>query len=307
MRKASKIVAFIFTFFLFTQITTSQSFTYIEYWEVSSMHTKVDVNIDGSMNINENILADFSNEAHRGLARSIPTNDRRIEFISATNEKGEPWSIIDYDQYDSYIIEMKTQDNSEMNDKALFNIKYNLYGSINYFQKEISEKLNTYPHDEIYLNINGTDWPVKFNSLTTEINFPFNLEENLLEATCYSGYYKETENNCQYLIKDNSIIFKTNDVLNEYENLSIVVAIKPGLIKRPISEKKLNIDIDKNGIANLKETINGNFSDFQYYLLSKTFEISRYLEEESKLQNLRLKYKDAKGDNNYDSYNYYNV
>ena len=160
MKKTFYITFLIFILSFFSNIVYAQSSSdlYTEGWEVSSFNAKINIEKNGDIFVSENIITDFTNEAHKGLARIIPLNNRKIEFISATDQSGISWSNNVYEGYKNELnIEMRTQDLSEMTKKANFNVDYKVYNVISHYQPEIADKFQTYAHDEFYWNLNGNN------------------------------------------------------------------------------------------------------------------------------------------------------
>ena len=67
MKNSLKAISFLVLFFAIT----GQSFAETQNWEILDFHSDITINQNGKVEITENILADFTNEAHRGIGRSI--------------------------------------------------------------------------------------------------------------------------------------------------------------------------------------------------------------------------------------------
>jgi len=64
-------------------------------WWIDSYDTQITVNNDSSLTIQETIIANFSEEAHHGIYRTIESASGDFSLKSITNEKNEnlPYTI----------------------------------------------------------------------------------------------------------------------------------------------------------------------------------------------------------------------
>ncbi len=210
------------------------SYSYRENWEIDSFNSEIFINQNGKIEINETIAADFTNEAHRGIERSIPyeySNDynSRISFEKAKNEKGENWATNVFKEFGYLYIQMTTKDDSQMSWPATFKLKYTAENVISFFDT----------HDEFYWNVNGTDWVVPTKNVTAKIHLPKEFETDELNFACYTGIYNSPETSCNWLIEDKKTIsFKTARPLEVGEGLTIVLGMPKGTIEKPPALKK---------------------------------------------------------------------
>ncbi|OOG72310.1 DUF2207 domain-containing protein [Algoriphagus sp. A40] len=101
-----------------------------------------------------------------------------------------------------------------------YEITYSIPGQIRFF--------DTY--DELYWNVNGTQWPFSVGKIRAEIFLPPGAE--LIQMACYTGQYGSTDQNCQSSSNGNLVTFEAGP-LNPYENLSIAVGLSKGTIAPP--------------------------------------------------------------------------
>lgn len=210
---------------------------YTENWEIKNFHSEISINSDGKVEITENILADFTNEAHKGLGRSIPykytgleTVNAKLDFVSATNEKGFSWNNDIYRENGYLNIDMYEPTGKMLNSEAIFIPKYTAKKVIGFFEE----------HDEFYWNVNGTEWVVPIQKLTAKISLPKSFSKDKLKTTCYTGGYGSTEQNCKISFPDNQTVnFETTKPLSPYENLTIVIGMPKGTITPPSTFSKI--------------------------------------------------------------------
>lgn len=86
-------------------------------------------------------------------------------------------------------------------------------------------------YDEFYWNVNGTDWTFPVESIQATIHLPKNAD--IIQNSCYTGVHGSKERNCNSeKLSSTEITFKA-DHLNAYENLTIAVGFKAGVLKEP--------------------------------------------------------------------------
>ncbi|MBI4235209.1 DUF2207 domain-containing protein [Candidatus Peregrinibacteria bacterium] len=210
-----------------------------ESWEISSFDAEILINKDASVEITEKIVADFTNEAHRGIARFIPFEaegyNSQISFLSAVNDKNESWITNIYKSGGYLNIEMTNPQDEYRTTIETFLLKYLAENVIIFHNDEVAEAKKS-PYDEFYWNVNGTDNPVKTKSVSAKISLPQNAK---LDLTCFTGAYGEAAQDCTYeMLDDKTALFKTTRELEPYENLTIAIAIPKGIIdKIPLYKK----------------------------------------------------------------------
>ncbi|MFA7685811.1 MAG: DUF2207 domain-containing protein, partial [Candidatus Gracilibacteria bacterium] len=225
----------------FDNNSPDSSSTYTENWEIKSYHSDITIAPNGKVDITENILADFTNESHKGMARTIPYQysgdngtEVDMEFVSATNEKGVSWDNEVYKTNGYLNIDMYEPARSMLSSEATFIVKYTANKVFGFFDEERATKENTFAHDEFYWNVNGTDWVVPIKESSATVHLPKPIAKEDLKTLCYTGSYESTIQNCEAtLIDDQTIEFKTTQPLNAYENLTIVIAMPYGTIPPP--------------------------------------------------------------------------
>ncbi len=274
--KSAKLLLFISTFCAFSLSV------FAENWEIPSLTSTLTLHKDGEIYVNEFFNADFTNEMHRGVAREIPTNERYFTFLTAKNEKNEDYDNTVYEQYGNLIIEMRTPDLSYLTGPAVFDLKYKAKGIINFFTEDAAKNLGTFAHEELFWNVNGTNWTVPFDKIKAEVIFPHELDPKLITATCYTGAYGSKEQACKFEIQKDKVVFESTRTLNAYENLSIVVGFPLGTFERALSKNETEINIFEDGTTEIIQTSTINASDF------KTYSLSKKISEKIEGQNIRL-------------------
>lgn len=101
-----------------------------------------------------------------------------------------------------------------------YEITYSIPGQIRFFDG----------YDELYWNVNGTQWPFSVGKIKAEIFLPEGAE--LVQMACYTGQYGSKATNCQSSANGKLITFEAGP-LESYENLSIAVGFSKGVVAVP--------------------------------------------------------------------------
>jgi uncharacterized membrane protein YgcG len=94
-------------------------------------------------------------------------------------------------------------------------------------------------HDELYWNINGTDWEVPVRQIRATVTLPFDATREQIQLACFTGALKSTDADCVIEYEDGFITALTTKPLGTGENLTIVVGFPKGLITI-VEAKKVN-------------------------------------------------------------------
>ncbi|MDA1060436.1 MAG: DUF2207 domain-containing protein [bacterium] len=219
----NKILKALALFLLVFSHTTVAQAAYTENWQIDSFHAEIFINENGLVEVTETIIADFTNESHKGMLRSIPykyVNGRfaKIDYKSAIDENGNPWSTDTYKENGYLNIPMKTEDDSQIYEEATFILKYSARNIFNFFDE----------HDEFYWNVNGTDWVVAMNKVSATIHLP--VEPTNIK--CITGKYGYTNSDCEWTTNEKIITFTSKKPLEAYENLTVVIALPPNTVSQ---------------------------------------------------------------------------
>ena len=201
-------------------------------WDISSFETDIVAQEDGTLIVEETIVADFSREQHHGIYRTIPvqypdatnhTLNLRYDVKSVKDENGNDWWY--ETSREGEYLKIKAGDaNIYFNEPITFVITYEI-------QRAVSFQFDD--HDEIYWNATGDEWEVPILSATATIQLPNSVSESDLRATCYTGGYGSQEQNCEHNISGNTLTYNTTGELGSYEGLTIVAGFPKGVLTEP--------------------------------------------------------------------------
>ncbi|MFT6334758.1 MAG: putative membrane protein YgcG [Saprospiraceae bacterium] len=171
--------------FLFVSITlSSQDFT------ISNYDIELDINTDGSLNVEETIDLNFSKKK-RGIYRSIPyeySKDGESIKLGITDIKvdGYKYKI----SRKNGAIEIKIGDkNIFLEGNQTYRISYKIENGIQDYAE----------HQELYYDLIGSEWKAEIAKLNYQINLPRNIGISLNDLKATSGY--KNQNNSGLSIK----------------------------------------------------------------------------------------------------------
>lgn len=204
------------------------------YWTFPSIDQRIEIQESGKILVTETIVADFTEDAHRGIYREIPVHYRdefgnpfnlRFKLISVTDENGKPHPIDSKGKdpfEDDYYLRIGDA-SVWLNDKVTYVITYEIERAINYFED----------HDELYWNV-FTYWEVPVISSTATVVLPEEVDTKDMQTTCFTGYYGGTESACSTeTIDGRTFKFTGKQVFEPGDGFTIVAGWPKGLVSKP--------------------------------------------------------------------------
>lgn len=85
----------------------------------------------------------------------------------------------------------------------------------------------------MYWNATGDEWEVEILKSSAAIHLPDSVNADELRATCFTGSYGSTLQECEYMIDNNSIYYESLRSFNPYEGLTIVAGFPKGILQPP--------------------------------------------------------------------------
>ncbi len=102
-----------------------------------------------------------------------------------------------------------------------YEIKYRTSYQIGYFDR----------FDELYWNVNGTDWKFPVDIISAKITLPTGAR--IIQHSCYTGEEGSNDQDCQdKALASNIIEFYANN-LGSYQNLTVAVGFNKGVVTEP--------------------------------------------------------------------------
>lgn len=220
-----KKILFCLLLFLFTV-------TSVQAEQIKSFDSQININKDGTINVEEKIIYDFGSLSRHGIFRTIPFIKKNqegkkfaLEFkdFKVIDENGNPYPF--KETKEGEFIKLKIGDpNKTITGAHTYIISYKVFGALTYFSD----------HDELYWNVVGNDWLVDIGKAKVQVFLPEEIKEDQIKIDCFSGIYGSKEKNCRfYLLHDrvkDGIIFEATKLLNRGEGLTIVVGFPKNIV-----------------------------------------------------------------------------
>jgi len=138
-------------------------------WDIESFDVMLVVQPNGTLDVTERIVADFSREPHHGIFREIPYAYRRggtsfklrIDILSVTDETDRPHRY--QTSRSSGNLHLRIGDpNTFVNHPVTYIVRYRVKRGL----------LGLDAHDELFWNATGTRWPVRIRRASCEVVLP---------------------------------------------------------------------------------------------------------------------------------------
>jgi hypothetical protein len=197
---------------------------------VLSFHSEIEIDTSSTITVKEFIKI-YANGTifKRGITRSIPTvkadsSGKKVKLdynILSVERDGKISKYHTEKRKDNIIIYVGESDVFLTEGIYNYTITYRMGGQIRFFEA----------YDEIYWNVNGFNWAIPFDQVSSQIILP--KGGNIIQKACYTGRYGSNSSNCSAtLLSENSIRFNA-DNLRAGENLTIALGFNKGIIKQP--------------------------------------------------------------------------
>ncbi len=197
-------------------------------WDIDSFDVDVNIRADGTIEVTETIVADFTRERHRGIYRNIPYSYRRhgtsfklrIDVKSVVDEAGDAHP---------YTTSRKGgRLNIRIGDPNVWHTETMTY-RITYHVQRAMLRFST--HDELYFNVTGTEWAVPIQRASCTVRLPDTVPTDELRATSFVGPYGSAAAGPDARIEGGTLVFETDEPLGMNEGLTIVVGLPGGHVE----------------------------------------------------------------------------
>ncbi|MCX8531701.1 DUF2207 family protein [Chryseobacterium luquanense] len=230
-----KILAFLFLIFFslgFAQdeaVVPDQLAVVDNTERIINFHADIDVNKNSGLSITEKIKVHSEGEnIKRGIFRTLPLvrnlNDRtqKVKYSIVSVKKNGVDEDYHEEIEDGYLkIYLGNKDIVLSPGDYDYEIKYTTEKQIGFFEK----------YDELYWNVNGTEWNFPVDSISAKVNLPQGA--GIIQNSCYKGGYGSTSQDClAKVLSEHSIEWSAKD-LGSGEGLTIAVGFKKGIMIPP--------------------------------------------------------------------------
>jgi len=197
-----------------------------EGWVIKSFQSKIRINPDSSIAVQEDITVDFGSLQKHGIFRTIPvryqydkSQDRYYNLdVKAVTDGQRPLQYSTNVYGANLVIKIGDPD-LMVSGVNRYVISYFVQGAMNRFRD----------HDELFWNVDGDQWPVAKESVTANVTAPAGA---WTELACYQGPSGSREA-CPTSALNNFITFSSTRRLAEGEQMSIAVSLVKGAVNVP--------------------------------------------------------------------------
>lgn len=172
----------------------------------------------------ETITAVFPPNQNRGLERALPKkydgHPTNLNVLSVTDQNGQALEYKQRSSGDNQIVRIGSPNRYVSGEKTYI---------ITYIQDDVTRYFTDTRSDELYWDINGTEWKVPIERVSTELILPSELAAQLNgEMACYQGRSGQKDT-CTITHDGQTIRAVSSGTLNQVgENITIAVGFQPG-------------------------------------------------------------------------------
>jgi uncharacterized membrane protein YgcG len=174
------------------------------------------------------VFPDF--DQNRGLVRDIPSSyggtdpldprrvDTQLHIVSVTDENGDP---VYWETYDAGtgIFGMYIDDDTYKHGRTTYVIEYT--------QQDVTRHFDDTGVDEFYWDVNGTDWPQPFGTVSATVHLGDGLAGALTgDAACYFGEYG-SDATCPIEVAGDTVSV-SEEGIGSYQNVSFAIGFAAG-------------------------------------------------------------------------------
>ncbi len=199
-------------------------------WDIDSLDAVIEVREDGSLNITETIVADFSREAHHGIFREIPyayermgTSFRlRIHVVGVADGSGGSRRYRASRDDGRLVLKIGDPDR-KVSGAQTYVIHYVVRRGLLGFET----------HDELYWNAVGRGWAVPIERASCLVRLPGGVDGEDIRAASYLGPFGSAASGPAGEISGDGVLFEPDRALRPRESLTVVVGWPKGIVAAP--------------------------------------------------------------------------
>lgn len=202
---------------------------------------QVVVHRDSTIDVTENIQAQFIGANWHGIYRTIPIQYAGtagfnytlfIDRVTATDEDGNALKLEQSHEngYARFKIYVPEPDNST----RTVILHYRVLDAIRFFPD----------HDELYWNVTGQEWDARIESASARIELPEGISG--LHATAYAGSFGSRVQDADVTLNDNVVEIRTTHPLAYHQGLTAVVGFDKGVVHEPSPLENIALWLQSN-------------------------------------------------------------
>lgn len=196
---------------------------------IINFHADIDVDQNSGLSITEKIkVHSEGNEIKRGIFRTLPLvrnlngRTQKVKYNIVSVKKNGADEDYHEEIEDGFLkIYLGNKDVILSPGDYDYKIKYTTEKQIGFFDK----------YDELYWNVNGTEWSFPVDSISATVNLPQGA--GIIQNSCYKGAYGSTSQDClAKILSEHSIEWSAKDLVAG-EGVTIAVGFKKGIMIPP--------------------------------------------------------------------------
>ncbi len=177
----------------------------------------------GQLHVVEQIDLTFSDFNH-GILRALPDSYKgkplKLKVNKISSDSGAPSQYTTYGDSGNTVLKIGDPDQT-VTGQQKYTIDYTMQNVITFYDD----------HDELYWNINGTQWGQPFTQVTANFHMPQGLQ--IKDKKCFTGAIGNTQQSCTITDAEDGIKAATTRRLLPYETLTAVMSIQKGYFAQP--------------------------------------------------------------------------
>jgi len=185
----------IFSLAIMPRTIFARELSEITDWYIKDFQSKISVNTDASLTVEERIVADCGNlpEKH-GIFRVVPTQIKTdkgtiktpVTLVSITDFDGTPLNFYQKTNNFDHVVSWQIGDpETTVTGESNYKITYTVENAIRSTNAE---------YDELYWNLTGNFWDIQIDKFNADIVFPAGIGKNNSETEIYGGKLGEKQN-----------------------------------------------------------------------------------------------------------------
>ncbi len=216
--------------FLFPNLTSARENVYD--WYIQNFYTKITVNQDSSLIIEEQITADCGNGNDKhGIFRVLPTQTKTpdgtiktpIELIKITDFQGQPYNYQTIRGNNTLTWKIGNPDTS-VKGVNTYLIVYKVKNTVQFNNSEF---------DEFYWNLLGNFWDLEIDNFTADIIFQSAINQDNTKIDYYAGNLgsKDKTTAGYSWLNKNTLRFESNSIFYKSQGLTTSVTFPKNILQ----------------------------------------------------------------------------
>jgi len=228
------LLALLFGFLGFEKPAFSYFQNYNFFEKIENFEAKIEIQKDGSFLVEESIEYNFGLNKRHGIYRTIPLDKIKIKVLDVLDESGKAYPYETSINFKTLRIKIGDP-NKLVRGTKKYRIIYKVQNGLLFFKD----------HDELYWNVTGNNWKVPIKNAKAIVILPENLEEDQIQAECYTGIYGSKEKDCECFITKGKVEILTKRELLPKEGLTIAIGFPKGIVASPSLLQRFGWTVEK--------------------------------------------------------------